>query len=163
MSRRALAVAVSLGALGAPTGPAAAADPTTRTVAAIAAARVPVNRDLPRRDAVIRAAVDRARQRAVREAIANARVQAQRLASGADATLGAVLSIEEMVPPHFGHWAYGTDGTFGPGKFCGKLRSRKLKRLPNGRRVPTGPVRTRFTCRIPQEIQHTLKVTFAIG
>lgn len=100
--------------------------------------------------------------RSIGGAIANARVQAQRLAAGAGATLGALLSIDEMVPPHFGHWTYGADGMFGPGKFCGKARSRRFKRLPSGRRVPTGPIRTRFTCRIPREVQHTLKVTFAI-
>lgn len=162
MPTRQLVLTLALGALATAPAAATAADPSTRTVAAIAAARIPLSRDLPHKDAAIRAAVDRARQRAVTQAIANARQQAARLASGAGATLGSVLAIEELVPPHFGHWAYGTDGTFGPGKFCGRVRSRKFRRLPNGRRVPVGPVRSRFTCRIPQEVQHTLKVTFAI-
>jgi hypothetical protein len=71
--------------------------------------------------------------------------------------------MEELVPPRFGHWARGTDGTFGPGKFCGRVRSRSFRRLPNGRRIAVGTVRTRRTCRIPQEVQHTLKVTFAVS
>jgi uncharacterized protein DUF541 len=149
-------------ALAAPV-PALAADPPVRTITAIAAARVTLNRALPKNDAAIRAAVERARQRAVPMALANARTQADRLAKGAGLTLGEVWNIEEMVPPHFGHWAFGTDGTFGPGKFCGTVRQRSFRRLPNGRRVPTGKARSRFTCRIPFEVQHTVKVTFAVA
>lgn len=142
---------------------ATAAEPPARSITAIAAARITLKRDLPRNNAAISAAVDRARTRAVPMALANARTQAQRLATAAGLTLGEVVGLEELIPPHFGHWAYGTDGTFGPGKFCGTVRQRRFKRLPNGRRVPTGPARSRFTCRIPTEVQHTVKVTFAVG
>lgn len=162
MSIRHPLVVLTAAALLAPVAPATAADPEVRSIAAIAAARVKVNRHLPRNDAAIRAGVERARQRALPMAIANARTQAQRLATAAGVTLGQILVIEEMVPPHFGHWAYGTDGTFGPGRFCGTVTTRRFKRLPSGRRVPTGKPRSRFTCRIPNEVQHTLKVTFAV-
>lgn len=163
MPRCLLALALAGSALLALASSAGAVDPSTRTVTAIAAARVTLSRDLPRNNAAIRAAVDRARQRAVTQAIANAREQGARLARGAGLTLGEVLAMEELIPPHFGHWAYGTDGTFAAGRFCGRVRSRRFRRLPNGRRVPIGPARTRFTCRIPPEVQHTLKVTFAVG
>jgi uncharacterized protein DUF541 len=163
MSRCPLVLALATGVLLALPPAAPAADPSSRTVTAIAAARVTLSRDLPRNDTAIGRAVDRARQRAVTQAIANAREQAGRLAAGAGVALGEILGMEELVPPHFGHWAYGTDGTFGPGKFCGRVRSRSFRRLPNGRRIAVGPVRTRRACRIPQEVQHTLKVTFAVS
>jgi hypothetical protein len=156
-------LALLAGAVVLAPAPASAADPPPRTITAIAAARVKLNRDLPKNDVAIRTAVDRARQRAVPSAIANARVQGERLARGGGVTLGEIVNIEEMVPPHFGHWAYGADGTFGPDKFCGTVRQRSFRRLPSGRRVPTGKVRSRFTCRIPFEVQHTVKVTFAIA
>ena len=113
------------------------AGPAANTITAIAAGRVAVDRDVAQNSKAIGAAVEAAHDRAVRRAIANAREEAARMAAAGGLTLGALVSVAEVQPnPFFGGQiggAYGGDGTFGPGKFCGTIRTAVRRRDASGR------------------------------
>jgi uncharacterized protein YggE len=138
-----------------------------RTITAIAAARVTIAKDVARSSKAIAAAVEAARNRAIPLAVANAREEAQRIAAASGLTLGAVLSVSEPQPsPFFGGpvgAAYGADGTFGPGRYCGQIRTPIVRRTADGRRVRTGRSRSHFGCRVPGEVAQTVSVTFAVA
>jgi uncharacterized protein YggE len=137
-----------------------------RTVTAIGAGRVTVDRDVAKNSRAIQAAVDAARDKAIPLAMRNAREEAARVAAASGLTLGAVVSVSEPQPsPFFGGpvgAAYGADGTFGPGKFCGTIRTPIRRRTASGRLQTVG-TRSHFGCRIPPEVSQTLSVTFAVG
>jgi hypothetical protein len=59
--------------------------------------------------------------------------------------------------------AYGAEGTFGPGRFCGQIRTPIRRRDARGVLRSTGRVRTRFGCRVPGEIAQTVSATFAVS
>jgi hypothetical protein len=136
-----------------------------RTITAIAAGRAPVNRDVPQNSKAIATAVEAARNRAIPLAIRNAREEAQRLAAAGGLALGPLLSVSEPQPgPFFGGpagAAYGVEGTFGPGKFCGQIRTPIRRRTASGRRRFTGRFRSHFGCRVPSEVTQTVSATFA--
>ena len=136
------------------------------TITAIAAGRVAVDRDVAQNSKAIGAAVEAARSRAVRRAIANAREEAARMAAAGGVTLGALQSVAEVQPnPFFGGQiggAYGGDGTFGPGKFCGTIRTAVRRRDASGR-LRTVRTRAHFGCRIPGEVVQNVSATFAVG
>jgi len=136
------------------------------TITAIAAGRVAVDRDVAQNSKAIGAAVEAARDRAVRRAIANAREEAARMAAAGGLTLGALVTVAEVQPnPFFGGQvggAYGGDGTFGPGKFCGTIRTAVRRRDASGR-LRTVRTRSRFGCRIPGEVVQNVSATFAVG
>jgi Protein of unknown function (DUF541) len=150
----------------APSASAQAPAPTANTITAIAAGRVAVDRDVAQNSKAIGAAVEAARDRAVRRAIANAREEAARMAAAGGLTLGALVTVAEVQPnPFFGGQiggAYGGDGTFGPGKFCGTIRTAVRRRDASGR-LRTVRTRTRFGCRIPGEVVQNVSATFAVG
>ena len=109
----------------------------------------------------IRAAVDVARRKAAPAAVAAAKAEAQRLAAASGLTLlGDVLNVAEQPATPFGPF-YGVDGTFGPGKYCGTIRTPIFKRNSKGRRVFTHKFRSHFGCRVPPEVVLTVAVTFA--
>jgi hypothetical protein len=138
-----------------------------RTITAIAAGRVTIDRDhVAKNSKAIAAAVEAARNRAIPLAIANAREEAQRIAAAGRLTLGALVSVSEPPPsPFFGGpvgAAYGAEGTFGPDRYCGQIRTPITRRNANGRRVFTGRFRSHFGCRIPSEVAQTVTATFAV-
>jgi uncharacterized protein DUF541 len=164
-----LAAAVATAALlAAPAADAQAPAPApSRTITAIAAGRVTVNRSVAQNNRAIAAAVESARNKAIPLAIANAREEAQRLAAAGGLTLGPLVSLTEPEPsPFFGGpvgGAYGADGTFGPGRFCGRIRTPVRRRNAQGRLVNTGRTRSHFGCRVPPEVAQTVSATFAVG
>jgi hypothetical protein len=162
-----LVAAVAAAALIAAPAAVAQAPAPGRTITATAAGRVNVNRDVAQNSKAIGAAVEAARDRAIRVAIANAREEAQRLAAAGGVTLGALVSVAEPQPSPFfggpGGGAYGTEGTFGPGKFCGQIRTAIRRRDARGVLRNTGRFRTRFGCRVPSEVAQTVSATFAVS
>ena len=135
-----------------------------RTITATAAGRVTIPRDVARNSKAIGAAVEAAHDRAVRLAIANARDEAARVAAASGLTLGALVSVAEPQPSPFfgGSSVYGADGTFGPGKFCGQIRTPIRRRTASGRLQTVGS-RAHFGCRIPPEVSQAVSATFAAG
>jgi hypothetical protein len=138
-----------------------------RTITAVAAGRVPVNQHVAHNSKAVAAAVEAARARAIPLAIANAHEEAQRLASAGGLMLGALVAVSEPAPsPFFGGpvgAAYGAEGTFGPGKFCGRIRTPIRRRTASGRLRFTGRLRSHFGCRIPSEVSQTVSATFAVS
>lgn len=163
MSVRVVVVsAVVLAALAAAV-PASAADPPARTVTAVASASVKVKKDVAQTDAAIGAAVEAARAKVGPAAVANATEEAQRLAAAGKLTLGPLISIAESPPFPFGPYApYGVDGTFGPGKFCGTIRTPIFHKGKNGRRVFTHKFRSHPGCRVPPQVTATISATFGV-
>jgi post-segregation antitoxin (ccd killing protein) len=165
----AAAAAVATAALiAAPAAGAQAPAPApARTITAVAAGRVTLDRDVAQNSRAIGAAVEAARNRAIRVAIANAREEAQRLAAAGGLTLGPLVSVAEPQPSPFfggpGGATYGAEGTFGPGKFCGQIRTPIRRRDARGVLRNTGRVRVRFGCRVPSEVAQTVSATFAVS
>ena len=162
-----LAAVAAATLLAAPAATAQAPAPTpARTITAIAAGRVTVDRDVAKNSKAIQAAVDAARDKAIPVAIRNAREEAQRIATASGLTLGAVVSVSEPQPsPFFGGpvgAAYGAEGSFGPGKFCGTIRTPIRRRTASGRLQTVG-TRSRFGCRIPPEVTQIVSATFAVS
>ena len=162
------AAVVTVAFLAAPAAEAQAPAPApARTITAIAAGRATVNKDVAQNSKAIAAAVEAARNRAIPLAIASAREEAQRLAAAGGLTLGPLVSVSEPEPgPFFGGpvgAAYGAEGTFGPGRFCGQIRTPIRRRDARGVLRNTGRVRSRFGCRVPGEVAQTVSATFAIS
>src|SRR3954451_4731821 len=110
------AAAAAAALLAAPVAEAQAPAPA-RTITAIAAGRVTVDRDgLAQNSKAIAAAVEAARDKAIPAAIAKAREEAQRLAAAGGLAVGPLVSFAEPQPsPFFGGplgGAYGAEGTF---------------------------------------------------
>jgi len=127
---------------------------------------VAVDRDVAQNSRAIGRAVEAARERAIRRAIANAREEATRLAAAGGLSLGALLGVEERDPtPFFGNPAnaYGSEGTFGPGRYCGTIRTPIRRRDARGVLRGTGRFRSRFGCRVPGEVNLVVRATFAVG
>jgi hypothetical protein len=139
----------------------ARADPPARSITAVATADVAVSKPIAQNDKAVAAAIDAARQKAGPQAIALAKAEAQRLAAAAGFTLGDLVSVAEQAPTPFGPFAYGVDGTFGPGKWCGQIRTPIFRKTTSGRRGFTHRVRKHFGCRIPLEVSVTISATFA--
>jgi hypothetical protein len=139
----------------------ALADPPARSITAVATADVAVSKHVAQNNAAVAAAIEAARRQAGPQAIALATAEAQRLAAAAGFTLGAMLSVAEQSPSPFGPFAYGIDGTLGPGKWCGQIRTPIFHKAKSGRRVFTHRFRKHFGCRIPPEASVTISATFA--
>jgi hypothetical protein len=83
--------------------------------------------------------------------------------------LGAIQSIQEAPTSPYAIYGptvfygpsvvYGSAGTFGPGRFCGRV-TRVTRRVVNGERRVVGR-RTRVICRTPETVAVSLYVTFA--
>ena len=158
-----LAAVASATLIAAPAASGQAPAPT-RTITSTGTGRVTVDRDVAKNSKAIGAAVEAARERAVRLAIANAREEATRLAAAGGLALGPLVAVSEPVPsPFFGGPAsYGSEGTFGPGKFCGTIRT-PIRRRTAGGRLRTVGTRSRFGCRIPPEANVSISATFAVS
>jgi uncharacterized protein YggE len=146
------------------TAPAPAQQPAAvQTISVIGKAEVkptPVDR---KSNASISKAVADARAAATPRAIAAGRRRAAALAAATGLPLGALISIAEAPPSPFGFpGPYGEDGTFGPGKYCGLVRSVTVRRDAQGRRRPVRSKRHRI-CRVPSEVAANLTMVFASG
>jgi len=150
------AVAVLVPAAGAQTPPA-------KSVTTIGIGTAKVTPKDRQDNASIKEAVDAADAAARPKAIDEARERATELAQAGGLTLGGITSISEASSfPYYGPYGvpYGLQGTFGPGKFCGNIRTSHIKRDSNGhvRRVLGKRHRV---CRFPPSINVSLTVTFA--
>lgn len=159
MSRtRIAAVATTVALLGI----AAPASAQERTVEAYGQATVVPKPKNPRNDASIAAAVKAAAATAVTRAIDDAKKHATELATGAGVTLGELLSISNPPLQQFPFYGpfFNEDGTFGPGKYCG--RTITLRRVIGKNGKPRFIRRTRRTCRIPRVVRQ-VELTYAIA
>jgi uncharacterized protein YggE len=142
--------------------PAAQAQAPAKSVTASGIGSVAVKPDDKTSNASIKEAVEAAEAAAQPKAIADAREQATHLAAAAGLTLGGVVSVSDVpaTPFYYGPFGGPYQGTFGPGKYCGTVRTSHLKHLANGktRRVLGKPHRI---CRVPPSVTVSVTVTFA--
>jgi hypothetical protein len=137
-----------------------AATPTISVVGKAQVKPTPVNRTS---NASIRKAVADARAAATPRAIADGRRRAAALAGASGLPLGALISIAEAPPSPFGFpGQFGEDGTFGPGRYCGLVRSVTFRTDAQGRRRPVRGRRHRV-CRVPSSVAANLTLVFASG
>lgn len=141
-----------------------ATSPTERTLVAVGTGVVKVTPKDKTSNASIVAAVEAAEAKALPKALAEARSEATELATAAGVTLGPLISLSNSPASggvFFGPY-YPTTGTFGPGKFCGNVRTRSVKIGKDGKRH-FGKTRTHRTCRIPPTVQRSVQLTFALN
>lgn len=163
MSRRGFIAALAAGAVaaGIPATALAQTPAEATTVTAVGAASIPVRRPANPSDATIGAAVRAAQEKVGPAAIADARKEAERLASALGLTLGALQSVAEQPSPYGPFFAgIGVAGSFGAGRYCGTIRRRIFRRAANGRPVPTRRIVSRHVCRTPPYIATSVTVTF---
>jgi hypothetical protein len=150
----ALVAAVTLGVAA----PAASAE----TVTANGFSLVKVSPADSKDNASIVAALEAAHSTGVPLAMANAREEAQGLASASGLTLGALQSVDSSNDAG-GYYGPGGPsyeiGPFGPHKFCGTITRRVRGHDSQGRRI-TRRVRQR-RCIFPRQLATSLKVTFS--
>jgi uncharacterized protein YggE len=110
------------------------------------------------------AAVKKAFTAALPKAVQAGRADAAELAAASGLTLGDLLSISDAGPTGFYGPYYGgpSFGTFGPGKYCGRVRLADFVRTKSGRRRIAG-FHTRRVCRVPPYAVRTVTLTFAVG
>jgi uncharacterized protein YggE len=142
---------------------AAAQSPPAKSVTTIGIGTASVKPKDRKDNASIKEAVEAADAAARPKAINEARERATELAQAAGLTLGGITSVSEASSfPYYGPFGvpYGLQGTFGPGKFCGTIRSSHRVTDSKGRvrRVLGKPHRV---CRFPSSISVSLTVTFA--
>jgi uncharacterized protein YggE len=111
----------------------------------------------------IRAAVEKAEAKALPLAVADARKQAQELATATGVTLGPLVAVSNGASTNgfYGPIFY-ANGSFGPNRYCGTIRSRKVTVDANGKRH-LGKLRTRRVCRVPTTVQRVVSLTFALS
>ncbi len=159
MHSRLLALAALGASLALPTVAGAQAPVPAATVEAYGTGSVkPVPKD-EKSNTSIAASVQVAQDKALPRAVADARTQAQELARAAGLTLGALTSVSNDSQPSPFFTPYGQEGTFGPGRYCGTVRTPRYKTV-NGKRVRVG-TRTRRSCRVPTTVTRTVKLTYA--
>ncbi|MCW2982893.1 MAG: hypothetical protein JWR63_463 [Conexibacter sp.] len=144
---------------------ASAQDAAPRTVVAAGTGTIKVTPKDAKDNASIVAAVAAAQTKALPAALKDAQDQAGQLAAAAGLTLGQLLSISNQASPQGGIFYgpyYPTTGTFGPGKFCGTVRTRSVTIGKDGKRH-VGKAHTHRTCRVPQVVQRSVQLTYAIA
>src|SRR4051794_5691369 len=141
----------------------AAARAQDRTIVAGGTGQVTVTPNDRKSNDSIAAAVKKAYDAALPKAIADAREEAGELATAAGVTLGPLVTVSNVAAqPFYGGIFGGPElGTFGPGKFCGTVRTAIIRPTKSGtRRVGT---RTHHACRVPSSITRAVTLTFAIA
>jgi uncharacterized protein YggE len=111
-------------------------------------------------NAAIVKAIEAAEAKALPLAMANAKSEAQALATAAGVTLGSLVSISNAANSPF-YGPFYAFGSFGPNKFCGKARIGHSVIGKDGRRRTT--FTTKFVCRYPHQIQRQVQLTYALG
>jgi hypothetical protein len=125
-------------------------------VTAIGSAAADLPRDTPRRQAAISRAVAAATNRATPRALRAAKQRAQRIAAASGLRLGAIYGV---APETSGSYAWSTEtGTFGPGRYCGRVSHFSYRTTATGRRVRH--VRSTRGCRAPSQVTVSLSVTY---
>jgi hypothetical protein len=143
--------------------PAAGAQAPAKSVTTIGASTAGVKPADRKSNASIKAAVDAADASARPKAIVAARERATELAQAAGLVLGAITSVSDAPAlPYYGPFGapYALQGTFGPGRFCGQVRTWHRVRGSDGRLRRVLGKRHRV-CRIPPSVTVSLTVTFA--
>ena len=160
----AAAVAVVLALILLVDGPAPASGPPPDPFAfpppgitAIGSGIAVVPRDTPRKQAAISRAVAAATERATPRAVKAARQRALGIAAAAGLRLGAIYGV---APETSGSFAWSSEsGTFGPGRYCGRVR-----RFAGYRTTSTGRRARHYrwtrSCRAPRDVTVNLSVTF---
>ncbi len=150
-------VAVAPASADVPPGP--VPPPHTLTVTGTAQVK-PKPRDRSS-NASIAKAVAVARRKAIPLAVGNGRGRAATLARATGATLVELVATSTSSPsaPYYFGPYYGEDGTFGPGKYCGTVRSAIFRTGADGRRKVVG-TRKRHTCRVPSQVSVSLAMTW---
>lgn len=114
----------------------------------------------------IKAAIADATAKALPAAIQDARTQAGQLAAAAGVTLGPLVSVSNEAQPSFGGVYYGpiypATGSFGPGQYCGTVRTRSVHVDKNGKRH-YGKPKAHRVCRVPPVVQRAVALTFALA
>jgi uncharacterized protein DUF541 len=136
------------------------------TLVAVGTGTIKVTPKDAKDNASIVAAVKDATAKALPAAIKDARTQATELAAAAGVTLGPLVSLSNNASPYSGGIFYGpiypASGSFGPGKYCGTLRTRSSHIGKDGKRH-FGKVRSRRVCRVPPVVQRAVQLTFALA
>lgn len=160
----AVAVAAFLaGCLAAVSSAQAPATSTERTLVATGSGQVKVTPTDRMDNASIAKAVEEAEAKALPAAIADAKANAQALATAAGVTLGGLLSISDQVaaaPGYFG--PFYTNGTFGPGRFCARIRTFHFVKGKDGKRHRklSAPHKV---CRVPPTVTKQASLTYALS
>jgi uncharacterized protein YggE len=160
MSRSSRCSLVAVAAALVPAAPALAQAPTPppKTVSAQGTASAQVKPNDRTSNASIAAAVEAAEAKALPGAVADAKAHAAKLASLAGLTLGGIIAIADTPPTPFGPF-YPTTGTFGPGRFCGTVRTVVTRKGPDGKRHRS--IRSHHTCRVPPSVTASVTITFS--
>jgi hypothetical protein len=159
--RHAHLTAIAAGALVCLAPATASAQEPEHTVTAVGVGEVrPQPSDRNNNDA-IRRAVEAARRSAIPLAVADARRNAVDIGFASGLRVGAVHYIAETAPSPPFYGPFGQDqGTFGPGRFCGRVPRFRTVRAPNGAVIRRRRIGSRRTCRIPNRVAISLTVTY---
>jgi uncharacterized protein YggE len=148
----------------APAAPQTAAPaPAAHTLTVTGTAQVKPKPRNAKNNESIKGAVAKARRAAVPLALADGRGRALNLARLTGRVLGELASITAASGaggPFFIGPYYGEDGTFGPGRYCGTVRSAIFRTDASGKRRVVG-TRARRRCRVPQYVTANLTMTFS--
>lgn len=161
---------ITIAAAAATLGLASTALAEGETVAAYGNGQVAVTPTNVKSEAAIKAAVEAAKVASLPAAIADARVNAQRLADASGLNLGAILSVEEQQSNPYLFGGFGGFGgvvgrggvLLGPfnGNFCGTISRPIVKRVRVNGRVRPRVVRRVRKCFVPASAVTTVEVTF---
>lgn len=129
-------------------------------ISAIGSVAVRVPTDTRRTQTAISRAVAAANEQAVPRAVKAATQRARAMAVASGLRLGAIYGV---APETSGSYAWSAEpGTFGPGRYCGRVRRfAGFRILSTGRRARR--YRRARSCRAPGEVIVSLTVTFAPG
>jgi uncharacterized protein YggE len=136
--------------------------PPQRTLVSAGTGQVRVTPKDRQDNASIAKAVDDADAKALPAAIADAKQEAQELATAAGVTLGTLLSISNTVaqPGYFGPY-YGINGTFGPGRYCAQIRTVRFVKGKDGKRHRVTTPKHKV-CRVPPFVTRQVQLTYAL-
>lgn len=110
-------------------------------------------------DASIVKAVADAQAEALPLAVTAARSRAERLAAATGLRLGALTAISDAAQAPWFYGGFGSEGTFGPGRYCGTVGRYRTRRLASGR-ISRTRIGSRRTCRVPSRVATSVTVTF---
>ena len=133
--------------------------PAGKSITAIGVGTAKVEPEDRRSNASITAAVRAAREAALPRALEDGRLGAIELAQATGMGLGGLTAVADTPSTPYGPFGYESEGTFGPGRWCGEVR-RPRYRVVDGRRRRAGS-RTRRVCHFPRQISRQVTVTYA--
>ena len=134
-----------------------------RTLVSAGTAQIKVTPRDANDNASIAKAVDDADAKALPAAIADAKQEAQELATAAGVTLGTLLSVSNTVTQagfYIGPY-YGINGTFGPGRYCANIRTTRFVKGKDGKRHRVTTPKHKV-CRVPPYVTRQVQLTYAL-